>query len=565
MTHRLDTIRIGLCLALGFLFAGGVPALAQVVSLLPPFHTTHNHGLDAMADHVVRLPWPLVDVAGKRASSTYVSGVVAEVFNGVVLHGASSDKALTGKIRFDDGSGWANWEDLYIVPSATDAAFMAAYRGTRFRENVRFELVFDYDAEASLRLNGAGVFDNRKDEDAQASAEPLAFSPRIQGRESLIIPPVVHRRSDWGAEAFRGDPIPLARPTYDFITFHHAAGFNAETFEEGRAQVKAIQDFHQNGRGWSDIGYHFVLDRSGNIFQGRPFLNEQVDFRDGPVLAQGAHAGGANTGNIGICLLGCYHPPEGGHCAQEITPAALDSLVTLMAFLSETYDVSPTRVRGHRDFGSTACPGDNNYALLDDIRASVAQLLLTGNEAVGQATLAVVADEQGVVEVQGVFLQDQGITSYVIERIVRDRTTVVYEADRVESFSFADIELTTTGTVSYRLIAWRGSREQVLATATIDVERPRGSVLAESFPNPFQQETTIRFFLDQPGIVTLEVFDALGRTVETLVDEYLEAGVWYPVQFEASALASGTYYYRIQVEGFSGVAYEDTQPLVLVR
>lgn len=542
-------------------------AVGQSQSVLPVLgQAAHFHGLDDMADHAVRLVPAQEVVAGKRASATYQSGTVRAEFNGVVLHGSSSDKELTGRIRFLQTNGtWEGWHDLYIVFSATDAAFLGAYRGTEIREGMRFELEVSYTSDATVRINGAGVFDNRNDDDAQSQRIDTE-APQVQPRgDGLIIPPVVHRRSVWGASDFRGNPIPLARPSYEYLTFHHAAGFNAENYQEGLAQVKAIQDFHQNGRGWSDIGYHFVLDRSGNIFQGRPFMDERIDFTDRPVFAQGAHVGGANTGNIGICLLGCYHPPEGGFCEQSITPAAMDSLITLMAYLSETYDVSPTRIAGHRDFSSTSCPGDNNYALLDQIRASVQQLLITGNQNLGAAALTALVDEQGVVEIDWDFIEDAGIVSYTIERVVRGTVTVIYEGDVISGFSFADVELTNTGAVTYRLVARRGDREQILATATVDVERPSDFMLAETFPNPLQDAATIRYFLDREGIVTLEVYDALGRVIDTLVDEYKEAGVWYPVQFDASGLASGTYYYRIRVEGFTDIIYDETHPLIVVR
>ena len=157
-------------------------------------------------------------------------------------------------------------------------------------------------------------------------------------------------RAAWGAESFRGTPIPLNRPDYVNITFHHTAGFGALTLEEGLQQVKNIQDFHQNGRGWSDIGYQFVMDRSGRLYQGRPFLNNGVPFEEGPPLAQGAHVGGHNTGNIGVSVLGCYHPPEGSSCRDQMTPAALDSLLTMFAYLVERYGAPPENIMGHRDF-----------------------------------------------------------------------------------------------------------------------------------------------------------------------------------------------------------------------
>ena len=124
---------------------------------------------------------------------------------------------------------------------------------------------------------------------------------------SGVIPkPNIISREEWGAE----DPKRAYsyHPYFDKLTLHHAACCSADDIEEGKNQVYWIQDFHQNGRGWNDIGYHFLIDRAGNIYQGRP---ETVI---------GAHVGGENTGNIGVCLLGCYHPPETSYsCTQEIT------------------------------------------------------------------------------------------------------------------------------------------------------------------------------------------------------------------------------------------------------
>jgi len=157
--------------------------------------------------------------------------------------------------------------------------------------------------------------------------------------------PVVISREEWGADPPDGQYS--NHPYYDKLTLHHAACCSAENIEEGIEQVKWIQYFHQNGRGWMDIGYHFLVDRAGNIYQGRP---ETV---------LGAHVGGANTGNIGVCLLGCYHPPE-DNCYQTMTEESRDALIKLYGWISDTYGQDPGVLLGHRDyFGTTACPGDN--------------------------------------------------------------------------------------------------------------------------------------------------------------------------------------------------------------
>jgi len=157
--------------------------------------------------------------------------------------------------------------------------------------------------------------------------------------------PVIISREEWGADPPDGQYS--NHPYYDKLTLHHAACCSAENIEEGIQQVKWIQYFHQNGRGWMDIGYHFLVDRAGNIYQGRP---ETV---------LGAHVGGANTGNIGVCLLGCYHPPE-DNCSQTMTEESREALIQLYGWISDTYGQDPGVLLGHRDyFGTTACPGNN--------------------------------------------------------------------------------------------------------------------------------------------------------------------------------------------------------------
>jgi hypothetical protein len=83
----------------------------------------------------------------------------------------------------------------------------------------------------------------------------------------------------------------------------------------------------------------------------------------------------------------------------------------------------------------------------------------------------------------------------------------------------------------------------------IDDALPEAFALAQNYPNPFNPSTTIEFELPTAGVVTLSVYDILGRTVATLLDqEYLGEGS-QEVQFDAQGLSSGVYFYRIAVNG----------------
>ena len=83
--------------------------------------------------------------------------------------------------------------------------------------------------------------------------------------------------------------------------------------------------------------------------------------------------------------------------------------------------------------------------------------------------------------------------------------------------------------------------------------------LLQNYPNPFNPSTKISFKLQVSGFTTLKVFDLLGREVRTLVNEEMKAGS-YETTFDARGLASGVYFYRLQVGDFT-----DTKKLLLFK
>ena len=90
---------------------------------------------------------------------------------------------------------------------------------------------------------------------------------------------------------------------------------------------------------WGDIGYHFLIDPAGHVFQGRD------------LVWQGAHAEGDNNiQNIGICLIGNFDE-------EQPSKAALESLRKLLDSLRKTYSIAKSAVLGHQDLKSTRCPG----------------------------------------------------------------------------------------------------------------------------------------------------------------------------------------------------------------
>jgi hypothetical protein len=168
-------------------------------------------------------------------------------------------------------------------------------------------------------------------------APPSVPKPEVAGREQ------------WGAEPPHEAYTPMAP---ERVTVHHTAAAQPLTLEDAIIEMRAIQRYHQKGRGWNDIAYHFLIDGSGRIFQGRP------------ENAQGAHTLGHNAGNVGISIMGDFHPPR----SMQPTPAQLASLVKLLKWVQGGLSVPLTTLKGHRDYRSTDCPGDFLYAKLEDLR-----------------------------------------------------------------------------------------------------------------------------------------------------------------------------------------------------
>ena len=183
-------------------------------------------------------------------------------------------------------------------------------------------------------------------------------------------PPIISRLA-WGAnETIRRAP-PQYAPALQFALVHHTAGTNSYTASQSAAIVRGIEVYHVKGNGWNDIGYNFLVDKYGQVFEGR------FGGIDKSVI--GAHAEGFNTGSVGVAMLGTYDssaPPLVARTALvnllawRLDVAHVDPLSTLTvasggnAKFPAGTPVFLRAVSGHRDTGFTTCPGAALYAQL---------------------------------------------------------------------------------------------------------------------------------------------------------------------------------------------------------
>ena len=200
-------------------------------------------------------------------------------------------------------------------------------------------------------------------------------------RLSLAGSPPIIARSAWGAdETIRRAP-PRYADSVRFALVHHTAGTNSYTRSQSAAIVRGIEIYHVKGNGWNDIGYNFLVDKYGQVFEGR------YGGVDKNVI--GAHAEGFNTGSFGVALLGTYTsapPPAVAQTALEnllawrLDVAHVDALstVTVASGGNPKYPagvpVALRAVSGHRDTGPTTCPGNALYARLGAVASEASAI-----------------------------------------------------------------------------------------------------------------------------------------------------------------------------------------------
>ncbi len=234
-------------------------------------------------------------------------------------------------------------------------------------------------AGARLRLvltSAGGLAPDSAEAAALTLAQPVLASGPGQ-------PPII-ARSVWAV----GIPLPRVAPAYGAVELgfvHHTENPNGYSAGEVPAMLRAIFLFHREVNGWNDIGYNFVIDRFGRVWEAR------AGGIDEPVA--GAHAGGYNFVSTGVAVLGSYS-------GTRISNAARGTLQRLLAWklalhgtpstgrvtvrvnpAGASYSkypanarVSLRRVSGHRDADSTECPGDALYGELPGIRRRVSRL-----------------------------------------------------------------------------------------------------------------------------------------------------------------------------------------------
>ena len=269
-----------------------------------------------------------------------------------------------------DGSVWSN---PYTIGEDPDSG-LADPDGRRFGQlcgvpggaaHVRYQT---YDASgAPARLPGFAWATI----DASAGPGAAAFAQLADDSGGGFGPPPIVSRAAWGCDeslrfAKNGNEIwPETWATVEHVVVHHSDTMN---FEDPGEAIRSIYAYHAVTKGWGDIGYNYVVDFLGNVYEGR-YGGENV---------VGGHAFGYNVGTCGVCLMGRYGE-------AQITPEMRDGLRWIAAWAARGLDPAgsadfedipnlPTIV-AHRDVNPTTCPGDDLYGDLGQVRQDAAAIL----------------------------------------------------------------------------------------------------------------------------------------------------------------------------------------------
>ncbi|WP_138431518.1 N-acetylmuramoyl-L-alanine amidase [Fodinibius saliphilus] len=294
--------------------------------------------------------------------------------------------AIQIEIRsLDNTQQWSAWREIKWDTHLTDSKDTLVGRLQFLSETiatVQFRLVLkrrsaSITGNARLRslaisFTSPGATDPKRLKEIQEKNKEVTLQKEYESNGKEYPMPDFVSRTDWDCPDGQqpSGPYPLTDVTHQIV--HHSAGTNST--DDWPAVVRAIWDYHVNTNGWSDIGYNWLIDPNGIVYQGRGWV-------DGDDEVQGAHFCGTNSNTMGVCLMGNF---------EEVAPReeAKKSLSNLLAWKSDEKNIDPLAIQyhsssqqnlktisGHRDGCNTLCPGENLYTQLPQIRNRVKELI----------------------------------------------------------------------------------------------------------------------------------------------------------------------------------------------
>ena len=510
-----------------------------LVSLLAAPSTAFGAGLSAVAR----------DVPAGRQS-------VAPRFNLVGLHWQGS-----GEVSFRTkaiGGRWSGWREA--APEAEDAPDPGREAG---RPGWRIGNPYWTGASNRLQIRTRGRVRRVR---AQYVWSPAGGVPPRS--ISVADSPLILSRLAWGAN----ERIRRGRTRYAdalrFAIVHHTAGSNTYTRTQSAAIVRGIQLYHVRSNGWDDIGYNFLVDKYGQVFEGR--------FGGIDRNVVGAHAAGFNTGSVGVALFGNYD-------AGAVTPAARTALTRLLAWRLDVGHLDPISltnwtstgnprfptgapvtlraISGHRDTGFTSCPGARLYGELNNIGRMVSELglpkLYSPRAVGGPGGLVRFTARLTEPLPWSVVVTDPSNT--VVATGEGEGTAVdwVWDARTVPAgrYTYA-IDAGPTVRPATGIVSGTVQRSALTALARPALITPNG--------DGRQETTTVEYRITAPATVTATVVDSLGAPLATLFTQSKLAGR-HTFRWDGAGVPDGRYGILLSARSAAGIETTATVTVIVNR
>ena len=297
---------------------------------------------------------------------------------GITWDRADGADGVTAQVRTRSDQGWSDWESLDIADASGDPTSRAGTEPLWVNNAdgvaARISTVDGQTPDGlKVAMIDPGQFTLASTEPAiDVSTTVSTMTATTAVRAGMPDRPNIVTRSEWGADpALRsGCDSPYRIPTIKGVIVHHSAGSNSYSKADAASVVRGIYAYHTTAQGWCDIGYNFLVDKYGTIYEGRKgSIEDQV---------RGSHAGNwdVNVATTGVSMIGNYD-------TVRPTTELETSMVKLIAWRLASFGL-PARgtmtfggtklktISGHRDVynagirpaTSTACPGRYGYAWL---------------------------------------------------------------------------------------------------------------------------------------------------------------------------------------------------------
>jgi N-acetylmuramoyl-L-alanine amidase len=372
-----------------------------IVQLFTPTTTSAttpvSSGLEEQFIELVKegTPAQSIDFTSRTLDPTITTSTFDTIIFNWTIVGNASDVQL--RARFLTKNRWSAWRDIVHNPEfAPEDAPRNQYTSTLLDLNAlhdawQIAVVIRPDSQSYLKsirtitMNNQGANPKRLTLPSAAAKLPRGSKPPIVSRsmwgdatlaywDANAAPWSGYCNASTNTRTWLPDSSEIAPATH--VVVHHTAGSNYAdpSTNNWPASVLGIWRYHAMTLGWCDIGYHYLIDPNGVIYEGR-----YTGVRDNGTVIDGAHALGHNRATIGISLMGNFE-------TVEPSASAVQALENLLSWIGSSKNISLNTdqyyafkdktlntIVGHRDVGSTACPGRFLYAKLPEIRLRASQ------------------------------------------------------------------------------------------------------------------------------------------------------------------------------------------------